>query len=522
MAQVVRQPNLSIDSDAIGLSANFWLLLVLTGIGAGIGGGILMRLLYAVQRFAWSYQNRTFLEGVRASTATHRILVLLGAGVLAGAGRRVLRYTTGGHGGEISESIWFHSGRFPVVRTLSRAVLSIVLVGMGASIGREGAAKQAGAVSASKLADWGSLPSAQRRLLAACGAGAGMAAVYNVPFGGAVFAIEVLLGTTAVPLVIPALAASLIATGVSWTFLSPQPTYLVPTYPLSLELIVWALLAGPLAGLAAALYVRLIAFADSRKPRRSGVIASPILVFAFLGAASVRYPQLLGNGKDLVQEIYLSGLGIAAAAVLLVLKPLATAGCLGSGAPGGLFTPTLTYGALFGVLLGRAWTYFWPGAPLGSFAIIGSGAVLAAATEGPISSIALVLELTRHIDALMVPLLLAIAGASIAARSLDCRSIYSARIRTGKAAAAGVSFTNFQTISAAAPYSEIAHRFLAAGDHSSVFLVVDNEGKVIGQLAARDLIHPQAIGQLATTTAADLARPVAVEAISKKPAEPKA
>ena len=83
-----------------------------------------------------------------------------------------------------------------------------MIVALGASLGREAAPQQAGAAFASTLSDWAKLPDWQRRLLVACGAGAGMAAVYNVPLGGALFALEVLLGTLTLPLVLPALATS--------------------------------------------------------------------------------------------------------------------------------------------------------------------------------------------------------------------------------------------------------------------------------------------------------------------------
>src|SRR6202035_6095518 len=91
-------------------------------------------------------------------------------------------------------------------------------------------------------------PSEQRRLLVACGAGAGMAAVYNVPLGGALFALEVLLGTITLPLVLPALATSLIATAMAWIVVPIAPTYFLPTYGVSASLVVWAAIVGPLAG----------------------------------------------------------------------------------------------------------------------------------------------------------------------------------------------------------------------------------------------------------------------------------
>jgi H+/Cl- antiporter ClcA len=107
---------------------------------------------------------------------------------------------------DITEAIWFSAGRLPALRTLGSAVLSVVVVGMGASLGRKGAPKQAGAVIANVLSDKAALSDEQRRLLVACGAGAGMAAAYGVPLGGALFALEVLRGMLALRLVLPALS----------------------------------------------------------------------------------------------------------------------------------------------------------------------------------------------------------------------------------------------------------------------------------------------------------------------------
>jgi H+/Cl- antiporter ClcA len=142
---------------------------------------------------------------------------------------------------------------------------------------------------------------------------------------------------------------------------------------------------------------------------------------------SVRFPEILGNGKNVVQEAFGSQLGIGLLCWLLVLRPLATAMCLKAGAPGGLFTPTMTFGALLGGLLGEGWTFMAPATSKDSYAIVGAGAMLASASQGPLSSVVFMLELTNHTDALIVPLLIAVAGATLTARRLDVHSIYSIR-----------------------------------------------------------------------------------------------
>jgi chloride channel protein, CIC family len=181
----------------------------------------------------------------------------------------------------------------------------------------------------------------------------------------------------------------------------------------------------------------LIARTHALRPQgRVARVLAPIVVFTALGALAIVYPQLLGNGKPVVQLTLVGRLSVALLAALLVLKPLVTAACLGSGAPGGLFTPTLAYGVLLGGLLGDAWTQLWPGAPLGSYAIIGGAAVLAASMQGPLAAVVLLLELTHHGDALLVPMLLAVVEATVLTRVLGTPSIYSARISAGTGAGA--------------------------------------------------------------------------------------
>jgi H+/Cl- antiporter ClcA len=164
----------------------------------------------------WGGKGTDILDAAQHACAWRHILVLLGAGLLTGAGQIILKHLSSGNGIDTTAAIWFHAGRMPPWRTLGSAVLSVIIVGMGASMGREGAPKQAGAVAANFFSDLGKLSDEQRRLLVACGAGAGMGAAYGVPLGGALFALEVMRGMLALRYVLPALIASMVATAVSW------------------------------------------------------------------------------------------------------------------------------------------------------------------------------------------------------------------------------------------------------------------------------------------------------------------
>ena len=424
------QPNVPGRGIVAGYSRLFWALVVTIGVATGLAGAGFIALLNLVERLAWRRPANQFLAAVTAASPLRALLVLLTAGVIAGGGALLVRRLRGSGGGETTEALWLRGGRLELPASLIRGALSIVTVGMGASLGREAAPQLAGAAFASELCERSrTIPPSQRRLLVAAGAGAGMAAVYNVPLGGALFALEVLLGSLALPLVLPALLTSLLATAVAWIVIPIQATYAVPVYSVSARQIVWAALIGPLAGLTAVLWVRLVAMANRRRPsRRTAQVLAPIVVFATLGALAIQYPQLLGNGKELAQIVFVGKLSVGLLAVLVVLKPLVTAACLGSGAPGGLFTPTLVLGVLFGALLGHAWGVVWPGSPVGSYALIGGTAILAAAMQGPLSATVLMLELTHSTGSLTVPLLLAAGLATVVARMLGAPSIYAVRL----------------------------------------------------------------------------------------------
>ncbi len=409
-------------------AAGFWLAVVLTGLGTGLGAAALTGLLELVQHTLWSGSGVDLLEAAARAPWWWHVAVLLGAGVITGTGQILLVRMSSANGIDITAAIWFHAGRLPAIRTLGSAVLSVVIVGMGASLGREGAPKQAGTVIANALSDRIRLPDETRRLLVACGAGAGMAAAYGVPLGGALFALEVLRGELALRLVLPALVTSLIATGVSWAFLPDAPTYAIPVYDGSVSSCLWALLAGPIAGVVSVGYVRLVALADHHRPKGHWRIVAPVLALTVLGVVSIRFPQILGNGRDVAQLAFTGQVGPLLLVALLVLKPAATMLCLGSGAPGGLFTPSLALGALLGGVLGYGWGLVWPADPPGLFAVLGAGAILAATTQGPISTVVLMMELTGQARAAIVPMLLVVALATLVARTIEPRSIYDARL----------------------------------------------------------------------------------------------
>ncbi len=434
------QPNLeTVDEAPLGL--RFWTMLGLTGVATGLAGGLLMKLLRAVEHVTFAYTGTGFLAAVRRVSPGRRLLAEIAAGVFASFAAVIVGRMKGDTG--IDGAVWQRNGRIPVWKGLVSAVGSIVSVGMGAAIGRENALKQAGAVLANVAASWRKLPEEQRRLLVACGGGAGMAAAYNVPMGGAVFALEVLLGSFSLRMVLPAFAASMLAVWTSWLILPDAPTYVVSASSATPSLIAWAAVAGPVCGVVGAGFIRLLGWAKASKPGGWQVWALPLASLATLGVAAVWYPEMLGNGKDVVQLALSNGAATSLLVVLLVLRPLATTLIVRSGVPGGLFTPTMSLGAVAGLLLGRLWAVLLPrtqaAGQMSSCALIGSSALLAATTQGPVSAVVFVLELTRTADALMVPLLVAVVTATLVTRRFEKRSIYSIEVASLEVASIAVA-----------------------------------------------------------------------------------
>jgi H+/Cl- antiporter ClcA len=409
-------------------SLRFWTLVIGLGVITGVAAAGLIGLLHLVERISYGVHRPSLLAAVEAVPGWRRFVVLMVAAVIVIAGLGLIGRASAG---ATEVTIWLRAGKLDFFRSVGRGVLSIVTVAMGVSLGREGAPQVVGAALASRVSESVALPVWQRRLLVASGAGAGFAAVYDVPLGGALFALEVLLGTLALPLVLPALLMSLSATATAWIFLGTKPLYHVTGDRFRISELVFAILMGPIIGVVGTGWTRLIGWATQRRPRQGGRWFAPLIALAALGLLSLQYPQLLGNGRGIVQLGITGNIGLGLLVILFLLKPLVTAASVASGSPGGLFTPTFAVGVLLAGVGGALWGHLWHGGVPGSYALIGGAAFLAAAMQAPLAGTVLVLEMTNHFQALMVPTLIAVVLATIISRRFGASSIYSARLRAG-------------------------------------------------------------------------------------------
>jgi CIC family chloride channel protein len=415
-----------------GAAQRFWVLVIATGALSGIGAGALLLILRIVQGLAWP-QAETFVGAVSAASPARRVAVPALAGVGVGLLVLLAGRPLGGYGtARIIQAIWFRGRAMRLARAALAGVTSIVSVGMGASLGREGALVSTGAASGSFLANLLGIDDHKARVLVACGAASGIAAAYDVPIGGALFGLEVLLGSFALELLGPIVVSCVVATAVSRIMPGARMEYVIPEYQLlrPSELVLGLALA-PLFGLASAIYVRVLGWVEVRLERLPRWVqpALPPIAMALVGVWAIRVPPVLGNGFDTVHDILLGSVGLRALLVLPFLKLLASAICSGSGVPGGLFTPSLFYGAALGGAAGELLALAWPGAaPPGALALVGMASVLAGTTHAAVSSVLIIFEMTGDYGVIL-PLMLSAAVAAATSRAIEPDSLYTASLR---------------------------------------------------------------------------------------------
>ena len=326
---------------------------VLVGLLAGVAGAATTMLLHYVEHLTYHYSFGTLLSGVGDSSPVRRAVGPMIGGALAGFGWWLLRRR--GNVPSLSVTIAEHRP-IPRWRMSIDAGLQVVLVGSGASLGREGAPRQLSASFGDLgMSRWSALTPRDREILLACAAGAGLGAVYSVPLGGALFAARILLGTWHPRAVGTALITSSLAVAVAAPVTHLEHPLVWPDLELSYLYIAAAVAIAPLALIVGSGFDRLMTLARPTPQWRSWMLI-PAIALAGLatGVASIWWPELPGNGRSILTISVDAGLTVGGAAVLLVLKPLLTALFLRAGAVGGMITPALATGAAAGSVVALA------------------------------------------------------------------------------------------------------------------------------------------------------------------------
>ena len=425
----------------------FWAALVgVCGALASVAFRESIRLLELV----FTGQASGLVNGASKLVWWHRALVPVIGGALAGwvlyiLGSRFISLKVA----DYMEAILVGDGRISLRGTLLRSASSLLTIGSGGSIGREGSMVQLSAMIASRLGQLVRAPVPRLRLLVACGGAAGIAAAYNAPISGALFVSEIVLGSLAMDTFGPLVVASVISDATIHRFLGYGPVFNVPhvQFASNWELGFYIVL-GVLLGHLAPPFLGLIDFTKGRFVRLGLPLYWQLALGGVcVGVISIYFPQVWGNGYSVISNILQGNLLGVTLLLILVAKVFATSATVGSGAVGGVLTPTLFIGCAVGALVGGVLHELLPtivSVPA-AYALIGMGSFLSATTLAPLTSILLIFEMTGDYE-IVLPLMLACVSSHYTAKVYrHGKSVYHASLQ-GASAAEGSDDWRLRTV----------------------------------------------------------------------------
>jgi CIC family chloride channel protein len=493
---------------------------ILVGAGTGLGAVLFIKLIALIEELF-------FTRGATVFSFLGRglfIVVPFVGSLMAGPIITFFANEAKGHGvPEVMQAIALRGGRIRPRIVVAKIIASALCIGSGGSAGREGPIVQVGAALGSTIGQWLDLSETRIRNLVACGAAAGIAATFNAPIAGVVFAIEIILSEWRLGDMGSVVISAVTASTVARIFLGERPAFAIPNYGIQTpwEVLLYALL-GVLSAVAAVYFIRLLywledlfdkwRFPDAFKPAVGGLLLG-VVAFVYpsvLGLLPVNggqlglplesnIPLIFGSGFLVIEAALLGKLSFVLMVLLVLLKPLATSLTLGSGNSGGVFAPALFTGAVLGGAFGRIVEYFAPGGTggVGAFAVVGMAAVFAGAARAPFTAILIVFEMTDDYR-LIIPLMTGVIVSLLVAERLHRESIYTLKlVRRGIHLQHGrdldvmetvrvdeVMVNQPVTVPVNLPVSFLAGEFVRTGRHG--FAVISEDGSLFGMVSLAD------------------------------------
>ncbi|MGD2038155.1 MAG: chloride channel protein [Desulfobacterales bacterium] len=476
-------------------------LAVIVGIAGGFGAVGFRYLINFFQTLGYGGEN-DLLELVVNLPWYYRVAIPAIGGLIVGPLVYFFAREAKGHGvPEVMESIALKGGVIRKRVVVVKTVASAICIGSGGSVGREGPIVQIGSAVGSTLGQFMKVSADRMRILVGCGAAAGIAATFNAPIAGSMFALEIVLGDFGLATFSPIVISSVVATAVSRAYLGDTPAFIVPVYELASA---WEfpmyLILGLFCALVGITFTKSLyriedLFDEIKFPEYlKGIIGGLIL-----GAASLVFPQILGVGYGAIDMALMQKMAWWLLLVLVLVKILATSITIGSGGSGGIFAPSLFLGAMAGGFFGAVVHQIFPAitASPGAYSIVGMGAVVSATTHGPLSAILILFEMTGDYK-IILPLMLSCIIAAITSGQLLRDSIYTLKlarrgidIKEGKEVnvlksmfVKEVMNPNVETIAEALPLSQIADVISKSKFNS--FPVLNSQKQLIGILSFND------------------------------------
>ena len=397
----------------------------------------------------------------------------------------------------------------------SCAVTSSITIGSGGSAGREGPTVQIGAAVGSTIGQLLHLSTERMRVLVGCGAAAGIAASFNAPLAGVLFALEIILGDFAIHTFSPIIIASVIGTVTGRALEGNEVTFNVPVHELVHPTeIIFYLALGMLCGIVARLFTFMYFYVQQVFEEKFKIsdLYKPAIGGLIVGMISIFMPQILGNGYDVMEQALTGQMFWGLAFLLVFMKIICTSITLGSGGMGGVFAPSLFIGAMVGTAFGSSVHFIFPtlSASAETYSVVGMGAVAGAVMQAPLTNILMLFELTNDYT-LILPIMATCIAASYTYQRFTKHSIYmqnllnkGINIRHGREASImnsikvqDVMSTDITTIAQEMPFRKILETI--SYSKNFYFPVLDNRGDMTGILSfsdIREVIFEEQLGDL--------------------------
>ena len=505
---------------------------LLVGLGTGLGAVAFRYLIQGMEWIGYDWMPRV----TESWGLAYIIIVPMIGGLIVGPLIYFFAREAKGHGvPEVMEAVALRGGRIRPIVAIVKSLASAITIGSGGSVGREGPIVQIGSALGSTLGQKLGLSDDRIRNLVACGAAGGIAATFNAPIAGVVFALEIILGEFSVKYFSSVVVSAVTASVIGRVVFGDMPAFIIPIeYGVKSF---WEFAFYPLLGIIAAIvgafFVRFLYWSEDIfakwktvpewvQPAIGGVLLGILaLIYPNLtGIGWTRMPQIYNVGYDVIEATLANHLALTVVLLLLPLKMIATSLTLGSGGSGGVFAPSLFMGAMLGTAFELILKILFPNliAPAGAYALVGMGAFFAATAHAPLTAVVILFELTGDYR-IMLPLMLTVVIATLVAQKiLKGESIYSlkltrrgVRLQHGKdvdilqgVLVSEVMAQDINTTSKDTSLKELSDIFNRSHSHGTAIL--DNEGKLWGMVTIGDLEQAVNNGDaLSTTTVNEIA-----------------
>jgi CIC family chloride channel protein len=415
------------------LDERILILLIAALIGALSGyGALLFRFMIKVAQYGFYRNTGDILE----FSHTLPLYVIVGVPCLGGLLVGIIVHfgasEAKGHGvPEVMEAVALRSGRIRKRVAAAKIMASAICIGSGGSVGREGPIVQIGSSLASTVSQLFNVSRMQQKTMVGCGAAAGIAATFNAPIAGVLFALEILLGDFGIGSFSPVVLASVTATTISRHYLGDFPAFTIPVYHLQT---LWEFAIYPFLGLFAGLIGVLFIVTLYKTEDLFDAIPlpqwlKPALGGLILGLILIKFPHVFGVGYGAINETLFNRIPGMFLFFLVFLKIAATSITLGTGGSGGIFAPSLFIGAMAGGFFGWIANIFFPAltASPAAYALVGMGAMVAGTTQAPITAIIIIFEMSGNYK-IILPMMITCILSSILASSLKKGSIYTIKL----------------------------------------------------------------------------------------------